>query len=107
MERTLQPSGLVAGLRAGKDRRHGQYDPSFFARRTASLVAVALVAVALGALSGTYVGFDFVQAILDVPSGFAQRSSVDLPAPDEPMMDTNSPRATAIDTPSSAFDQPS
>lgn len=71
MERTLQPSGLVAGLRAGKDRRHGQYDPSFFARRTASLVAVALVAVALGALSGTYVGFDFVQAILDVPSGFA------------------------------------
>ena len=71
MERTLQPSGLVAGLRAGKDRRRGQYDPSFFARRTASLVAMALVAVALGALSGTYVGFDFVQAILDVPSGFA------------------------------------
>ena len=38
---------------------------------------------------------------------FAQRSSVDLPAPDEPMMDTNSPRATSIDTSSSAFDQPS
>ena len=54
-----------------KGRRRGQYDASFFVRRTASIVVAALVFVALGALSGTYVGFDFVQAILDVPGGFA------------------------------------
>ncbi|WP_390610898.1 PhnE/PtxC family ABC transporter permease [Gordonibacter urolithinfaciens] len=71
MERTLQPSSLIAGLRGGKARRRGQYDASFFVRRTASLVVAALVFVALGALSGTYVGFNFVQAILDVPGGFA------------------------------------
>ena len=71
MERTLRPSGLIAGLRGGKAQRRGQYDASFFVRRTASLVVAALVFVALGALSGTYVGFDFVQAILDVPGGFA------------------------------------
>ena len=71
MERTLQPSSLIAGLRGGKARRRGQYDASFFVRRTASIVVAALVFVALGALSGTYVGFDFVQAILDVPGGFA------------------------------------
>ena len=38
---------------------------------------------------------------------FTQRNSVDLPAPEQPMMLTNSPRATESDTSSRAFDHPS
>ena len=36
--------------------------------------------MALGALSGTYVGFDFVQAILDVPGGFAWMATQFVPS---------------------------
>lgn len=53
-----------------RDSARGSYDGSFFRRRTLALVAAALAFVALGVLSGSYVGFDFLQAILEVPGGF-------------------------------------
>lgn len=68
IERTLEPTGGT-GLRGKRAVPRGVYDPSFFLRRTAAVVGMALVFMALGALSGTYVGFDFMQAILDVPGG--------------------------------------
>ncbi|MEA5020740.1 MAG: ABC transporter permease subunit [Gordonibacter sp.] len=52
------------------DTTRGNYDGSFFRRRTFSLVVAALMFVALGALSSSYVGFNFFQAILEVPGGF-------------------------------------
>ncbi|MFR4804994.1 MAG: hypothetical protein ACLT98_17780 [Eggerthellaceae bacterium] len=68
-ERVLQSAGFLSRLRGRRAVPRGAYDPSFFLRRTAAVVGMALVFVALGALSGTYVGFDFMQAILDVPGG--------------------------------------
>ena len=74
----------VAAARAKLRRRdaapRGQYDGSFFLRRTVSLVAAAAVFVALGALSGTYVGFDFVRAALDVPGGFVWMATQFVPS---------------------------
>lgn len=79
-ERALRPTGLLAGLRTRRAVPRGSYDGSFFLRRTLSVVAAAVVLVALGALSGTYVGFDFVQAILDVPGGFAWMATQFVPS---------------------------
>lgn len=60
-ERVLQSAGFLSRLRGRRAAPRGAYDPSFFLRRTAAVVGMALVFVALGALSGTYVGFDFMQ----------------------------------------------
>ena len=79
-ERALRPAGLLAGLRSRRAVPRGTYDGSFFRRRTLAVVAMALVFVALGALSGTYVGFDFMQAILDVPGGFAWMATQFVPS---------------------------
>lgn len=67
----MAPAGVAPASSAAPDAAASlaSFDPGFFRRRTFSIVAVALVVVALGAASGTYVGFDFVQAILDVPGG--------------------------------------
>ena len=82
-ERVLQSAGFLSRLRGRRAVPRGAYDPSFFLRRTAAVVGMALVFVALGALSGTYVGFDFMQAILDVPGGLVlgwrRNSSLPLP----------------------------
>ncbi|MEG1906511.1 MAG: ABC transporter permease subunit [Gordonibacter sp.] len=67
-ERTMKGSRLLpTALRRTAAR--GTYDGSFFRRRTLALAAAALVFVALGAVSGMYVGFDILQAILEVPGG--------------------------------------
>ena len=79
-ERALRPTGLLAGLRTRRAVPRGSYDGSFFLRRTLAVVAAAIMLVALGALSGTYVGFDFVQAILDVPGGFAWMATQFVPS---------------------------
>ena len=44
---------------------------AFFRRRTIAVVAAGLAFVAVNALSGVYVGFDFSGALMDIPSGFA------------------------------------
>lgn len=47
------------------------YNASFFRRRTLALAAGAIAFLAVGALSGVYVDYDFVRAVVDVPGGFA------------------------------------
>lgn len=73
-------AAVRAKLRGHRAVPRGQYDGSFFLRRTASLIAAAAVFLALGALSGTYVGFDFIQAVLDVPGGFVWMSTQFVPS---------------------------
>lgn len=79
-ERVLQSAGFLSRLRGKRAVPCGAYDPSFFLRRTAAVVGMALVFVALGALSGTYVGFDFMQAILDVPGGLVWMATQFVPS---------------------------
>lgn len=79
-ERVLQSAGFLSRLRGRRAAPRGAYDPSFFLRRTAAVVGMALVFVALGALSGTYVGFDFMQAILDVPGGLVWMATQFVPS---------------------------
>ena len=79
-ERVLQSAGFLSRLRGRRAVPRGAYDPSFFLRRTAAVVGMALVFVALGALSGTYVGFDFMQAILDVPGGLVWMATQFVPS---------------------------
>ena len=76
----LQSAGFLSRLRGRRAAPRGAYDPSFFLRRTAAVVGMALVFVALGALSGTYVGFDFMQAILDVPGGLVWMATQFVPS---------------------------
>lgn len=73
-------AAVRAKLRGHRAVPRGQYDGSFFLRRTVSLVAAAAVFLALGALSGTYVGFDFIQAVLDVPGGFVWMATQFVPS---------------------------
>lgn len=70
-ERALNPASRLSSLRPRASRRRGGYDGSFFRRRMAAVACAALACAALGALSGTYVGFDFAQAAFEVPGGFA------------------------------------
>lgn len=70
-ERALNPASRLSSLRPRSSRRRGGYDGSFFRRRMAAVACAALACAALGALSGTYVGFDFAQAAFEVPGGFA------------------------------------
>ena len=79
-ERVLQSAGFLSRRRGRRAVPRGAYDPSFFLRRTAAVVGMALVFVALGALSGTYVGFDFMQAILDVPGGLVWMATQFVPS---------------------------
>ena len=75
-ERVLQSAGFLSRLRGRRAAPRGAYDPSFFLRRTAAVVGMALVFVALG----TYVGFDFMQAILDVPGGLVWMATQFVPS---------------------------
>ena len=79
-ERVLRSAGFLSRLRGKRAVPCGAYDPSFFLRRTAAVVGMALVFVVLGALSGTYVGFDFMQAILDVPGGLVWMATQFVPS---------------------------
>ncbi len=45
------------------------YDDSFFLKRTLSIIIVALIVVGLGLLSGSYVEFNVLEAIVDLPRG--------------------------------------
>lgn len=69
IERILEPGSLLSGSREARATPRGTYNKSFFLRRSIAIVVTALAFVALGVLSGTYVGFDLAQAILDVPHG--------------------------------------
>lgn len=44
---------------------------AFFRRRTLAIVAAGVAFIAISAVSGTYVGFDFLGALRDIPGGFA------------------------------------
>ncbi len=79
-ERTMQPAGLRASLRGKGAVPRGSYDGSFFRRRTLAIVAAAVVFVALGAVSGTFVGFDSIKAILDVPGGLVWMATQFVPS---------------------------
>lgn len=79
-ERTMQPAGLRASLRGKGAVPRGTYNGSFFRRRTLAIVAAAVVFVALGAVSGTFVGFDSIQAILDVPGGLVWMATQFVPS---------------------------
>ena len=87
-DRTVQPAGgsaggsvgVLRGRRAPGAQPPSGYDPSFFLRRTAAIAAVAVLVVAVSALSGTYVGFDFLSAFLDVPGGFAWMATQFVPS---------------------------
>ncbi|OUO92498.1 phosphonate ABC transporter permease [Gordonibacter sp. An230] len=79
-ERVARTVGLPEGLHARSSAPRGSYDGSFFLRRTLAVAAAALAVAALGVLSGVYVGFDFVQAILDVPGGFVWMATQFVPS---------------------------
>lgn len=64
-------ASLPGGFFGGRRVPDGSYDEGFFRRRTAAIVVAVAAFVAVGALSGTYVGFDFVGALVDIPGGFA------------------------------------
>lgn len=64
----------------GQTQAAGFADAGFFRRRTLSVVAAALAIVALGAVSGIYVGFDPLQAIFDVPGGLAWMATQFVPS---------------------------
>lgn len=63
------PAGGAASADAGVRKPVRGVDSSFFRRRTLSIAAAFVVFVALGALSGSFVNFNFIQAILDIPGG--------------------------------------
>lgn len=65
------PGPFAGGLFRRKEAPVGAYDEGFFRRRTIALALAAFAFLALGALSGTYVGFDFAGALVDIPGGFA------------------------------------
>lgn len=65
------PGPFAGGLFRRKEAPVGAYDEGFFRRRTIALALAALAFLALGALSGTYVGLDFAGALVDIPGGFA------------------------------------
>ena len=56
-ERVLQSAGFLSRLRGRRAAPRGAYDPSFFLRRTAAVVGMALVFVALGARASRSGGF--------------------------------------------------
>lgn len=53
---------------------------AFFRRKTIAVVAMGLAFVAVNALSGAYVGFDFLGALRDVPGGFVWMASEFMPS---------------------------
>ncbi len=55
-------------------------DAWFFRKRTLSLVLAVALLCLLGALSGTYVGFDAVAALLEIPGGFAWMATEFVPS---------------------------
>ncbi len=71
--RLLPVDGFLAGgstpVDTGARKAVRGVDSSFFRRRTLSIVGAFVVFVALGALSGTFVDFNFIQAFLDIPGG--------------------------------------
>lgn len=67
----------VPGVRAS---RGGASDPGFFRRRTLAVLAAALGFVVIGALSGTYVGYDPLQAFLDIPGGLVWMATQFVPS---------------------------
>lgn len=78
-ERAMKVTRLLPGARR-RDAARGAYDGSFFRRRTLAIAAAALAFVTLGALSGTYVGFDFMQAFLEVPGGLVWMATQFVPS---------------------------
>ena len=52
----------------------------FFRRRSLSLVLVFVLVIAVNALSGTYVGFDFASSLLEVPAGIAWMATNFIPS---------------------------
>lgn len=53
---------------------------AFFRRRFLSIIGVGLAFIALTALSGTYVGFDFAGALLDIPGGLVWMATSFVPS---------------------------
>lgn len=55
-------------------------DASFFRRRTLSIVGAGIALLMLGALSGTFVGFDLFQALSDIPGGLVWMATQFVPS---------------------------
>ncbi len=80
--------GAVSGGRGSGFRPGGskQLDPNapaakkFFRRRSLTILGLAVGFVAINALSGGYVGFDFADALVEVPSGLAWMAVSFLPS---------------------------
>ncbi len=74
-------SGGVASGDGGARKTVQGVDSSLFLRRTLSIVGAFVVFVALGALSGVFVDFNFTQAILDIPGGLVWMVTQFVPSP--------------------------
>ena len=81
VRRLPDPSSVaVAGRCAARRVSGSAVDAWFFRKRTLSLVLAAAVVVLLGALSGTYVGFDAGAALLQIPGGLAWMAAEFVPS---------------------------
>lgn len=57
-----------------------QKTTKFFRRRTIAVIVAGIVFIAINALSGAYVGFDFVGALVDIPGGFVWMATEFIPS---------------------------